>query len=233
MVVFWSHVELIARKRASFVYIVFESGWWINIYWSLNSFFSVRLWKVPIATVAELNDSSRHSADVSDSGLSNSLCLYNSWFGSICFNKWKFEFAAFSSLCMEECILVRSPVLLFELISLWWFCSSFITLMIYLLFVIITPIPGPPIINGMITSLPLLVRSLIYGTITGWCEILSFPPPPIILTESLKKCKPSTCICSNRSQPVSTYGWGNDTVVSVRFNPGEPDILATSGRYAL
>ncbi|CAI9089334.1 OLC1v1023893C1 [Oldenlandia corymbosa var. corymbosa] len=33
----------------------------------------------------------------------------------------------------------------------------------------------------------------------------------------------------NRSQPVNSYEWGKDTVISVRFNPGEPDILATSG----
>ncbi|KAJ6815822.1 DDB1- and CUL4-associated factor 13 [Iris pallida] len=33
----------------------------------------------------------------------------------------------------------------------------------------------------------------------------------------------------NRSQPVNSFAWGNDTVISVRFNPGEPDMLATSG----
>ncbi|KAL9243794.1 hypothetical protein vseg_017640 [Gypsophila vaccaria] len=33
----------------------------------------------------------------------------------------------------------------------------------------------------------------------------------------------------NRSQPVNSFQWGVDTVVSVRFNPGEPNILATSG----
>ncbi|KAD6795730.1 hypothetical protein E3N88_06626 [Mikania micrantha] len=33
----------------------------------------------------------------------------------------------------------------------------------------------------------------------------------------------------NRSQPVNSFEWGNDTVISVRFNPGEPNILATSG----
>ncbi|CAH9079817.1 unnamed protein product [Cuscuta europaea] len=32
----------------------------------------------------------------------------------------------------------------------------------------------------------------------------------------------------NRSQPVNSFSWGNDTSISVRFNPGEPDILATS-----
>ncbi|XP_019172458.1 PREDICTED: DDB1- and CUL4-associated factor 13 [Ipomoea nil] len=32
----------------------------------------------------------------------------------------------------------------------------------------------------------------------------------------------------NRSQPVNSFEWGKDTVISVRFNPGEPDILATS-----
>lgn len=33
----------------------------------------------------------------------------------------------------------------------------------------------------------------------------------------------------NRSQPVNSFAWGNDTVISVRFNPGEPEMLATSG----
>lgn len=34
-----------------------------------------------------------------------------------------------------------------------------------------------------------------------------------------------------RSQPVSSYEWGTDSVISVRFNPGEPNVLATSARY--
>ncbi|XP_073315754.1 uncharacterized protein [Primulina huaijiensis] len=33
----------------------------------------------------------------------------------------------------------------------------------------------------------------------------------------------------NRSQPVNSFEWGIDTSISVRFNPGEPNILATSG----
>ncbi|KAG2394424.1 Guanine nucleotide-binding protein [Vigna angularis] len=32
----------------------------------------------------------------------------------------------------------------------------------------------------------------------------------------------------NRSQPINSFEWGTDTVISVRFNPGEPNILATS-----
>ncbi|XP_073117909.1 uncharacterized protein [Elaeis guineensis] len=32
----------------------------------------------------------------------------------------------------------------------------------------------------------------------------------------------------DRSEPVNTFEWGKDTVISVRFNPGEPDVLATS-----
>lgn len=32
----------------------------------------------------------------------------------------------------------------------------------------------------------------------------------------------------DRSQPVNSFEWGIDTVISVRFNPGEPNILATS-----
>lgn len=34
----------------------------------------------------------------------------------------------------------------------------------------------------------------------------------------------------NRSQPVNSFEWGKDTSISVRFNPGEPNILASSGR---
>lgn len=40
-----------------------------------------------------------------------------------------------------------------------------------------------------------------------------------------------TVLCSIRSQPVNSFEWGKDTVISLRFNPGEPNILATSGRY--
>lgn len=32
-----------------------------------------------------------------------------------------------------------------------------------------------------------------------------------------------------RSEPVSTYSWGSDTITSVRFNPAEPDLFATTG----
>ncbi|CAN0877923.1 Nuclear pore complex protein NUP107 [Linum grandiflorum] len=32
----------------------------------------------------------------------------------------------------------------------------------------------------------------------------------------------------NRSQPVNTFEWGTATVISARFNPGEPNMLATS-----
>lgn len=32
----------------------------------------------------------------------------------------------------------------------------------------------------------------------------------------------------SRSEPVSSFEWGKDTVVSVRFNPAEPDVLVTS-----
>lgn len=37
---------------------------------------------------------------------------------------------------------------------------------------------------------------------------------------------------SSRSQPVNSFEWGKDTTISVRFNPGEPNILATSARSA-
>ncbi|KAJ8753734.1 hypothetical protein K2173_026410 [Erythroxylum novogranatense] len=32
----------------------------------------------------------------------------------------------------------------------------------------------------------------------------------------------------NRSQPVNSFAWGTDTVISIRFNPGEPNLLAAS-----
>ncbi|RZC73250.1 hypothetical protein C5167_048730 [Papaver somniferum] len=31
------------------------------------------------------------------------------------------------------------------------------------------------------------------------------------------------------SEPIRSFEWGKDTVISLRFNPGEPNILATSG----
>ncbi|KAF8413829.1 hypothetical protein HHK36_001823 [Tetracentron sinense] len=37
----------------------------------------------------------------------------------------------------------------------------------------------------------------------------------------------------NRSEPMSSFEWGKDTVISVRFNPGEPNVLATTARYDL
>lgn len=33
----------------------------------------------------------------------------------------------------------------------------------------------------------------------------------------------------DRSQPTSSFSWGADTVQSVRFNPAEPSVLATTG----
>ncbi|KAI3887728.1 hypothetical protein MKX03_018575 [Papaver bracteatum] len=32
----------------------------------------------------------------------------------------------------------------------------------------------------------------------------------------------------HRSEPIRSFEWGKDTVISLRFNPGEPNILATS-----
>ncbi|CAA0834836.1 Unknown protein [Striga hermonthica] len=34
----------------------------------------------------------------------------------------------------------------------------------------------------------------------------------------------------DRSQPVNSFEWGKDTVISIRFNPAEPNLLATSSR---
>jgi DDB1- and CUL4-associated factor 13 len=33
----------------------------------------------------------------------------------------------------------------------------------------------------------------------------------------------------SRSEPISTFSWGSDTVTSARFNPAEPDLFATTG----
>ncbi len=32
-----------------------------------------------------------------------------------------------------------------------------------------------------------------------------------------------------RSEPIHTFSWGADTVISVRFNPAEADVFATTG----
>lgn len=33
----------------------------------------------------------------------------------------------------------------------------------------------------------------------------------------------------NRSEPINSFSWGSDTVISVRFNPAEPEVFATTG----
>lgn len=33
----------------------------------------------------------------------------------------------------------------------------------------------------------------------------------------------------SRSEPVNSFQWGSDTITAVRFNPAEPDILASCG----
>ncbi|KAL3614453.1 hypothetical protein CASFOL_041539 [Castilleja foliolosa] len=35
----------------------------------------------------------------------------------------------------------------------------------------------------------------------------------------------------NRSQPVTSFGWGKDTFIYVRLNPREQNILATTARW--
>ena len=35
----------------------------------------------------------------------------------------------------------------------------------------------------------------------------------------------------HRSAPERSFEWGTDTVLSVRFNPGQPNVLATTARY--
>lgn len=74
----------------------------------------------------------------------------------------------------------------------------------------------------------LLVLNLISGITTGihrhsFHMALSFPYYILKLFFFIFFC---------RSQPVSSYEWGTDSVISVRFNPGEPNVLATSARYA-
>ena len=32
-----------------------------------------------------------------------------------------------------------------------------------------------------------------------------------------------------RSEPVASYSWGSDSVAALRFNPAEPDVLASAG----
>lgn len=34
----------------------------------------------------------------------------------------------------------------------------------------------------------------------------------------------------NRSEALASFKWGNDTALSVKFNPSEPDLLASTGR---
>ena len=34
----------------------------------------------------------------------------------------------------------------------------------------------------------------------------------------------------NRSEPIQRFKWGHDATLSVRFNPAEPDLLASTGR---
>ncbi|KAG1678209.1 hypothetical protein FOA52_016146 [Chlamydomonas sp. UWO 241] len=50
-------------------------------------------------------------------------------------------------------------------------------------------------------------------------------------------CRPQFATAGNavdvwdheRSEPLHTFSWGADTVISVRFNPAEPDVFATTG----
>lgn len=32
-----------------------------------------------------------------------------------------------------------------------------------------------------------------------------------------------------RSEPLSSFSWGADTITALRFNPAEPDVLASAG----
>lgn len=93
---------------------------------------------------------------------------------------------------------------------------------------IIVFFPGLLIISGRVIYLLQLVLRSIYGITIGFYlslfrlffsyvkfKILHDNIPPVI-----------------RSQPVNSFRWGTDTVISVRFNPGEPNVFATTARYA-
>lgn len=36
-----------------------------------------------------------------------------------------------------------------------------------------------------------------------------------------------------RSAPEKSFEWGTDSVISVRFNPGQPNVLATTATYGI
>lgn len=90
------------------------------------------------------------------------------------------------------------------------------------------------IINGTPVFLQQLVHKSIFGITTGIIFFLSF--------YFYGTCAQVTVYLylfsfqfffEDRSEPISTFQWGNDSVISVRFNPGEPNLLATSSRYII
>ena len=59
-----------------------------------------------------------------------------------------------------------------------------------------------------------------------------FPIGPKIKEKYKQKVKPTVCLQldlwdHSRSEPISSFSWGADTLIAVRFNPAEPDILAS------
>lgn len=93
----------------------------------------------------------------------------------------------------------------------------------------------------MVSFLPQLVLKLIYGTTTGFDP--NFRLVYLFLAHDLftyftwrhaaflNYLFPVGISSLCRSQPINSFEWGTDTVISVRFNPGEPNLLATSARY--
>ncbi|KAG4962281.1 hypothetical protein JHK86_039149 [Glycine max] len=47
----------------------------------------------------------------------------------------------------------------------------------------------------------------------------------VLITSGMASILPQLVL---KSQPINSFEWGTDTVISVRFNPGEPNLLATS-----
>jgi len=72
--------------------------------------------------------------------------------------------------------------------------------------------------SGMVIFLQLLLLKLIYGFIRSNFKFVSMcyqHPHSFYL---------------HRSETINSFEWGKDTVLSVRFDPGDCNILITSGR---
>lgn len=80
----------------------------------------------------------------------------------------------------------------------------------------------------MVSDLLQLVHKSIYGITTGFnANVFRHFSWFESTWQNINGNSPLT-----RSQPVESFQWGTDTVISVRFNPGDPNLLAASARYA-